>query len=102
MYQEQNFTGARFAFRLAKKLLRPSAISNLKLTLSSRVNDQRSICDYLESNAELLGDQSAIRCEDQDISWAELNLRVNRLAHYYKSRGLVTVSYTHLTLPTKA
>ena len=89
MYQEQNFTSARFAYRLVTKLLRPSAISNLKLTLSSRMSDQRSICDYLESNAEMLGDKSAIRFEDQDISWAELNLRVNRLAHYFKSRGLV-------------
>lgn len=89
MFQEQSFTRARYGYRLATKLLRPSAISNLKLTLSSQVTDRRSICDYLEHNALSLGDKSAIRFEDQDISWAELNERVNRLAHYFKSRDLV-------------
>ncbi|MFL2945350.1 MAG: long-chain-acyl-CoA synthetase [Parvibaculales bacterium] len=89
MFQEQSFTRARYGYRLATKLLRPSAISNLKLTLSSQVTDRRSICDYLEHNALSLGDKSAIRFEDQDISWAELNERVNRFAHYFKSRDLV-------------
>ena len=89
MFQEQSFTRARYAYRLATKLLRPSAISNLKLTLSSKVTDRRSICDCLEHNALTLGDKSAIRFEDQDISWAELNERVNRLAHYFKLRDLV-------------
>ena len=89
VYLEQTFTRARFAYRLFAKLLRPSAISNLKLTLSSQVTDQRSICDCLENNALALGDKTAIRYEDEQISWAELNMRVNRLAHYFKSRGLV-------------
>ena len=89
MFEEQSFTRARYAYRLATKLLRPSAISNLKLTLSSKVTDRRSICDCLEQNALTLGDKSAILFEDRDISWAELNMRVNRLAHYFKSRGLV-------------
>ncbi|MEC8535624.1 MAG: AMP-binding protein, partial [Pseudomonadota bacterium] len=89
MYQEQTFTLARFAYRLLAKLLRPSAISNLKLTLSSQMTDQRSICDCLENNALALGDKTAIRYEDESISWAELNKRVNQLAHYFKSRGLV-------------
>ena len=89
MFQEQSFTRARYAYRFATKLLRPSAISNLKLTLSSQVTDRRSICDCLEQNALSLVDKSAIRFEDQDISWAELNDRVNRLAHYFKSRDLV-------------
>ena len=89
MYQEQTFTLARFAYRLLAKLLRPSGISNLKLTLSSQMTDQRSICDCLENNALALGDKTAIRYEEESISWAELNKRVNRLAHYFKSRGLV-------------
>ena len=89
VYLEQTFTRARFAYRLFAKLLRPSAISNLQLTLSSQVTDQRSICDCLENNALALGDKTAIRYEDEQISWAELNMRVNRLAHYFKSRGLV-------------
>ena len=89
MYQEQTFTLARFSYRLLAKLLRPSSISNLKLTLSSQATDQRSICDCLENNALALGDKTAIRYEEESISWAELNKRVNRLAHYYKSRGLV-------------
>ncbi|MEC7629458.1 MAG: hypothetical protein VYE79_05425, partial [Pseudomonadota bacterium] len=72
MYQEQTFTLARFAYRLLAKLLRPSAISNLKLTLSSQMTDQRSICDCLENNALALGDKTAIRYEDESISWAEL------------------------------
>ena len=89
MYQEQTFSRARFAYRLATTLLRPRVISNLKLTLSSRVSDKRSICDYLEQNAVALGNKSALRFEEQDISWADLNMRINQLAHYYKSRGLV-------------
>ena len=53
------------------------------------MTDQRSICDCLENNALALGDKTAIRYEEESISWAELNKRVNRLAHYFKSRGLV-------------
>ena len=53
------------------------------------MTDRRSICDCLENNALALSDKTAIRYEEESISWAELNKRVNRLAHYFKSRGLV-------------
>ncbi len=89
MYQEQTFTRTGFIYRLGKMLVQPGALSNLKLTLSARASDNRSICEYLESNAENLATHPAIRYADQDISWSDLNSRVNQLAHYIKSRGLI-------------
>ena len=42
-----------------------------------------------EQNAEIFSDQIAIICEDESISWRQLNERANRVAHELARKGVV-------------
>jgi acyl-CoA synthetase (AMP-forming)/AMP-acid ligase II len=86
--KENKITTASFIFRFAKFLARPGSIGNLRRLLSARASDPISIVSYFESHAAERGDNIALRYEDQSISWSALNVRVNRLAHYFRSRGV--------------
>ena len=47
-----------------------------------------SMIDYLERHAEERPDAIAIKFEDRQISWGELNAKANQMAHYFQSRGV--------------
>jgi len=86
--KESKITTGAYIYRFAKLLARPGTIGNLRALLSARATDKRSMVDYLERNAVEKADKMAILFEDQQISWSALNVRVNRLAHFYRARGV--------------
>lgn len=86
--KESKITTGAYIYRFAKLLARPGTIGNLRALLSARATDKRSMVDYLECNAVEKADKMAILFEDQQISWSALNVRVNRLAHFYRARGV--------------
>lgn len=86
--QEQKITTFSFISRFLKMLLRPGAIGHLRSLLTSRPEDEISLVDYLEKHAEQRPHDAAILYEDQRIGWGELNTRINKMAHYFRSRGV--------------
>ena len=86
--QEQKITTLSFISRFAKLLLRPGAIGHLRSLLTSRPEDEISLVDYLEKHADERPHDAAILYEDQRISWGALNTRINKMAHYFRSRGV--------------
>lgn len=85
----QSITPVTFFWRFTKLLLRPGFLRSIRALLSSRPDDPRSMIDYLEAHAARIPQNVAIAYEDQRISWAELNARVNQLAHLFQARGVV-------------
>ena len=51
-------------------------------------NQIASFSLLVESNARTLPDRVALICEDEEVTWRELNQRANRVAHLLKSQGI--------------
>ena len=54
------------------------------------VNYQPDLClhDFFEAQAQRTPQATALVCEQQQLSYSELNARANRLAHYLRKRGV--------------
>ncbi|MDG1007985.1 MAG: long-chain-acyl-CoA synthetase [Alphaproteobacteria bacterium] len=87
-FREQNITTGKYLFRFLKFLARPGSIGNLKSLLNSRMEDEVSMVDFLERHAVERPNSLALKFEDQQISWSELNRKANQMAHYFRSRGV--------------
>ena len=87
-FAEQKITTGKYLFRFLKFLATPGSIGRLKSLLTTRPGDEMSMIDYLERHAEERPDGIAVKYEDQQISWGELNARANQMAHYFQSRGV--------------
>ncbi|HEU4557572.1 MAG TPA: amino acid adenylation domain-containing protein, partial [Longimicrobium sp.] len=48
----------------------------------------RCIHELFEAQAARTPDAAAVRCEEESLTYAELNARANRLAHFLKERGV--------------
>src|SRR5207244_1064889 len=48
----------------------------------------RCIHELFEEQVAATPDRTAIVCEDEELTYAELNARANRLAHYLRERGV--------------
>jgi len=87
-FREQNITTGKYLFRFLKFLARPGSIGNLKSLLNSRMEDEVSMVDFLERHAVERPNSLALKFEDRQISWSELNRKANQMAHYFRSRGV--------------
>lgn len=87
-FAEQKITTGKYLLRFLKFLVTPGSISRLKSLLTTRPSDEMSMIDYLERHAEERPDAIAIKFEDRQISWGELNAKANQMAHYFQSRGV--------------
>lgn len=87
-FKEQKITTGSYLFRFLKFLARPGAIGHLRSLLSSRPDDEMSMMDFLEKHASERPDAIAVKFEDQQISWGELNAKANQMAHYFRARGV--------------
>ena len=87
-FREQNITTGKYLFRVRKFLARPGSIGNLKSLLNSRMEDEVSMVDFLERHAVERPNSLALKFEDRQISWSELNRKANQMAHYFRSRGV--------------
>ena len=81
-FAEQKITTGKYLLRFLKFLVTPGSISRLKSLLTTRPSDEMSMIDYLERHAEERPDAIAIKFEDRQISWGELNAKANQMAHY--------------------
>ena len=87
-FREQNITTGKYLFRFLKFLARPGSIGNLKSLLNSRMENEVSMVDFLERHAVERPNSLALKFEDRQISWSELNRKANQMAYYFRSRGV--------------
>ena len=74
-FAEQKITTGKIPSSLFLKfLVTPGSIGRLKSLLTTRPSDEMSMIDYLERHAEERPDAIAIKFEDRQISWGELNV----------------------------
>jgi fatty-acyl-CoA synthase/citronellyl-CoA synthetase len=87
-FAEQKITTGKYLFRFLKFLATPGAVGRLKSLLTTRPTDEISMVDYLQRHAEERPNAIALKFEDRQISWGELNAKANQMAHYFQSRGV--------------
>ena len=87
-FVEQKITTGKYLFRFLKFLARPGSIGRLKSLLTTRPTDETSMIDFLERHAVERPDTIAIKFEDRQVSWHELNAKANQVANYFRSRGV--------------
>jgi fatty-acyl-CoA synthase/citronellyl-CoA synthetase len=87
-FKEQKITTGKYIFRFLKFLLTPGSIGRLKSLLTTRPTDEMSMVDYLERHASERPDDIAIKFEDRQVSWGQLNAKTNQMANYFRSRGV--------------
>ena len=59
---------------------------------------EHCIHDLFEAQAAKTPDLPAVRCEDDCLTYRELNEQANRLAHYLRSKGVVADSLVGLCI----
>lgn len=59
------------------------------LTTKPQASDTRaSMSSLLQANAKQYPNDISLLCEDETITWSELNTRANRIAHQLKAQGI--------------
>ena len=87
-FKEQKITTGKYIFRFLKFLMTPGSIGRLKLLLTTRPTDEISMIDKLELHAAERPNAIAVKFEDRQITWGELNAKANQMANYFRSRGI--------------
>ncbi|MDY6816386.1 MAG: long-chain-acyl-CoA synthetase [Pseudomonadota bacterium] len=87
----QDTVSARDIFRsLPGLLLRlPTIAKGLYYYSVNDENADLTLGKLIEQNAEKYGNRPAILFEDRTVTWGELDIWSNRIAHYLKDKGLV-------------
>lgn len=82
-----NFTNVVSRLLLQPKRFTPLA-KGLFTLVSSKPEKYRSIGCHLEAHAQTRPNAPAIRYQDDEFSYAEVNAWVNRFTHYFLSQGI--------------
>ncbi|MEU9029604.1 amino acid adenylation domain-containing protein, partial [Streptomyces sp. NPDC048383] len=67
-----------------------------------RPTDPRTFAEYVEAHAAAAPQRLAVRSEDGDLTYGELNARANRLARRFIERGVRAEQFVALALPRSA
>ncbi|KAK4046689.1 hypothetical protein OIV83_005892 [Microbotryomycetes sp. JL201] len=98
---------AAFAYLDSKYFLGDDARKGLGLVKvtrklnSAKRNDRVSIYNYFRDSVKKRGDAECYACEDQSLSWNEVQIRVNQTANWLLSRGIKSGDTIALFMPNK-
>jgi len=67
--------------------LKPEMPNDMSAATRSGITSKNCIHELFEAQAERTPDAIAITCEKQSLTYAQLNVRANQLAHFLRKRG---------------